>query len=521
MTDLTRQQQQEALEALPKGPDFIDTAGCICSLQAVNVQEVEDSNNWASEAWRCTNQQNKDTPANQYDGASGQWFMTANAPDSNGLDFAQNETWDGNPPKLDTAYLLQGPDNRQNGSLVVYNSESPDGLSADDQQCTGQNSSEASTAWYTSVQDNLQKNGQLLRDTCALRGSVAIELGNVTFYNKNGCPLGFLCRLIAVVQCQCSSLIGTNTSAIQIPQFCPPLPICQLFRLNTGNCPPQGYFEPVICNQGSYCPPGGKLSLPCPEGFFCPFGTYQPNKCSVGARCPQGSYFNMSFVPLALLIILDVFMVIALIFWKLRQYLNKRRLSNRPPKGILRRAGTLIEMTKRNNQAYEFLDDDDHSLRHHPMAEARITSFKRTGTGFMAAMEPDFVYDEGFVEDDKPSSELQLFVHSLSKCMDTTKFGLSFEFENLEFKPRKADKPILSEVTGRIPYGTFCAVMGGSGAGKCRFSTVSYWTHLTRYSNIRECAHGQAIAHWRHHQSQWTTQQNIKVQKDHRLRPAR
>ena len=171
----------------------------------------------------------------------------------------------------------------------------------------------------------------------------------------------------------------------------------------------------------------------------------------------------MSFLPLALLIIVDLAMVVSLIFWKLKQYLTRRRLTNKPPKGILRRAGTLIEMTKRNKQAYQSLDDDDR-----PMTEARITSLQRTPTGFMAAMEPDFVYDEGFAVDDKPSSELQLFVQSLSRCMDTTKFGLSFEFENLEFKPRKADKPILSQVTGRIPYGSFCAVMGGSGAGKCK-----------------------------------------------------
>lgn len=172
----------------------------------------------------------------------------------------------------------------------------------------------------------------------------------------------------------------------------------------------------------------------------------------------------MSFLPLALLILFDVAMVGILVFLKFRQWISKRRHSSKPAKGLLRRTGTFMEMTKRNNQAYEFLEENGH-----PIAEARISSLQRSNTvGFMAAIEPDFLYDEALANDDKPSPELQMFVQSLSRCMDTTKFGLSFEFENLEFKPRKAVQPILSQVTGRIPYGSFCAVMGGSGAGKCR-----------------------------------------------------
>ena len=210
------------------------------------------------------------------------------------------------------------------------------------------------------------------------------------------------------------------------------------------------------------------MQIPCPDGYFCPYGTYQPQKCSPGANCPTGSYYNMSFLPLGLLIVLDIAIAVTLLIWKLRQYLNKRRMSNERPKGLMRRAGTLIEMTRRNNQAYQSLDDEDHP----PMAEARITSLQRSNTGFMAVMEPDFIYEEHFTKEDNPTSELQIFVQSLSRCMDTTKIGLSFEFENLEFKPRKADKPILSEVNGRIPRGAFCAVMGGSGAGKCAFKPL-------------------------------------------------
>ena len=190
-----RQKAQEALEALPKGPDFIDSAQCICSLQAVNVQQQDNNNSPVGEAWRCTYQQNKDRAANQYDGASGKWFVPKNPPDPLGLDFAQNMSWAGNPPNLQTTYLLQGPDDRHNGSFVPYNSKSPNGLSSDDQQCTGQNDTEASTAWYLQVYQNLQDDASLLRDTCALKSSVAVDLGNSTFFKTTGCPLGFLCML--------------------------------------------------------------------------------------------------------------------------------------------------------------------------------------------------------------------------------------------------------------------------------------------------------------------------------------
>lgn len=183
-------EQQQTIEALPKGPDYIDSGTCRCSLQATNVQQQDNNNALVSEAWRCTLNQT----ANPYVGASGMWFVPTNTPDSLGLDFAQNESWAGNPPSLQTPYILQGPDNRFNGSLVPYNSESPSGLDSDDQKCTGQNDTDASTLYYEGVQKQLQKNSLLLRDTCLLKGSVAVPLGNVSYFEKNGCPLGFLCK---------------------------------------------------------------------------------------------------------------------------------------------------------------------------------------------------------------------------------------------------------------------------------------------------------------------------------------
>ena len=80
--------------------------------------------------------------------------------------------------------------------------------------------------------------------------------------------------------------------------------------------------------------------------------------------------------------------------------------------------------------------------------------------------------DEEFERDKKPSSDLQLFIRSMSRCIGDTNFGLSFEFENLEFHPNKASKPVLSEVTGKINRGSLSGVMGASGAGKSTFVNV-------------------------------------------------
>ena len=99
-------------------------------------------------------------------------------------------------------------------------------------------------------------------------------------------------------------------------------------------------------------------------------------------------------------------------------------------------------------------------------------------------MEAEFIEDlhNG---DAKTKTDLHLFVQSLSKCLGATKFGLSFEFQDLSFKPPKSTKPILSDVSGTINAGSLWGVMGASGAGKCKigklliaFYTANDYSHL-------------------------------------------
>ena len=188
----------------------------------------------------------------------------------------------------------------------------------------------------------------------------------------------------------------------------------------------------------------------------------------MGAYCPAGSNRNMTFLPLILLVVVDLVLIgITLaIKWRTRV---KRVIYKRPSnvRSFIARTSTLVDKNQRSKQ-YSSLDDNDDV-----MLEARISSVQRSNTGFLAAMENDFVFDESASDDEKPSSQLQLFVQSLSKCIDGSSFGLSFDFADLQFHPRKASKPVLSEVTGRIESGSFSAVMGGSGAGKCRCLILS------------------------------------------------
>ena len=173
----------------------------------------------------------------------------------------------------------------------------------------------------------------------------------------------------------------------------------------------------------------------------------------------------MSFLPLGLLIFLDILMVAFVIYNKVtwRAERSKKTSGKARSRGsFLKRAVTTLGAEQRARQ-YESLEDNEFALT------PRIMSVDTGFGGEVPAFDPD---EEDFGEDKKPSSDLQLFIRSMSRCIGASNFGLSFEFENLVFHPKKAAKPILSEVTGKITRGTLSGVMGASGAGKSTFVNV-------------------------------------------------
>ncbi|SMY20001.1 unnamed protein product [Zymoseptoria tritici ST99CH_1A5] len=76
------------------------------------------------------------------------------------------------------------------------------------------------------------------------------------------------------------------------------------------------------------------------------------------------------------------------------------------------------------------------------------------------------------IEDDLQSSpEMQRFIQSMSRAVETSCIGLSFDYQKLSYATM-AGKKILSDVTGNMPRGSCWGVMGGSGAGKTTFMNV-------------------------------------------------
>ena len=262
-------------------------------------------------------------------------------------------------------------------------------------------------------------------------------------------------------------MTGQNNSDTAPPTYCPPLPKVQEARLLGAVTPPMGRTEPVVCAKGSYCPPPGQVQIQCPAGHYCSRGAYQPTKCDFSASCPAGSSVNRPLLPLIFLILIDALLIVTtavtIVLWKRRKGNQKRRQL------VKRNGSTLSRSRSFRNQHYHNLSDEEAHL------ESGISSTRTANVGFLAAMENEPASDEDTSDagyNEKTDPNIQQFVQSLSRCTTATNYGLSFEFENLMFRPKKCSKPVLSGVTGEIRSGTLWGVMGASGAGKSTFMNV-------------------------------------------------
>ena len=266
-------------------------------------------------------------------------------------------------------------------------------------------------------------------------------------------------------------------------------------------------------------------------------------KCTAGSRCPAGSSKDMSYLPLGILIIFDMVLITAAIIVKIKQRFfakHQRKHSFRTPK----QAKALASKMGRSTQYQEISDPEAASpydyRSDYEMTEPRMNTLRHRPTGFeqLGAIE-DFTHEEHFNKNaEEERTDLHLFVESLSKCIGNSNFGLSFEFEDLRFQPKKSPKPILSEVSGRINSGALWGVMGASGAGKCEFLFQSLLDPTADdQSYIRQCPHGKDLTYRRRNQGQWGSGKHLevceskddercglnplKISQNHRLRPAR
>lgn len=228
-----------------------------------------------------------------------------------------------------------------------------------------------------------------------------------------------------------------------------------------------GPFEPVICQGGFYCPTGNE-KIQCPAGHYCQPGTAQPTQCSVGSTCPAGSISQRLWIPVAVLIALDVCLVLGIMLVWLRGRSKKSTAGSHvsvasdtatTAHGLCRRVTNKITGYK-----HVLPDESDSSDVESPPLP------RRSESGFEAALSLDLGQRIPDVGELNP--ELTAFVQSMQKATDAARLGLSFQYADLSFQPKGMPRPILHNVTGSIDRGSLTAVMGGSGAGKSTFVNV-------------------------------------------------
>ena len=153
----------------PRGPFFIDSAGCECALQE----------KLSIPAWRCIT----NVPENLYDGDDGKWFYAVD--DSNNDSVTEPENSDSNPPNLSKAYEIKS------NEFWTFPTDGDDGVTGNVQDvvCTGQNQTQASAAFYN--QSSAILSGQ--DDPCWQPGTIPLPLQTAEDWNTTGCKHGFFC----------------------------------------------------------------------------------------------------------------------------------------------------------------------------------------------------------------------------------------------------------------------------------------------------------------------------------------
>ncbi|KAF7197039.1 ABC transporter G family member 25 [Pseudocercospora fuligena] len=306
--------------------------------------------------------------------------------------------------------------------------------------------------------------------SCYRKGALPVALA----FNDT-CNLGFYCP---------------NSSNELPPQYCHPTEQCQIMRAGRQTCSPQGPLEPKICANGHYCPKGGKHEIQCEKGTFCPSGSYKPFKCSPAAWCPEGSVRQIETIPLYLMIVIDVVLLalVAVGFgiskWRKsrpKEYTTLQSMDGAADdKMMLLRSSANIERSASPHIA---------SRTHSPsisisgpeqptaIAYKPASTHTRRASGrvdhYDGYADDDSVslYDDDLEDDLSNSPDMQRFIRSMSRTVETSSIGLSFDFENLAFTTKKGKK-ILHGITGTMPRGSCWGVMGGSGAGKSTFVNV-------------------------------------------------
>ncbi|KAL3428475.1 hypothetical protein PVAG01_01984 [Phlyctema vagabunda] len=215
------------------------------------------------------------------------------------------------------------------------------------------------------------------------------------------------------------------------------------------------------------------MQFTCPAGHYCRRGANEPLPCSLGAACPVGTSINRSFLPLAILLLLDLILVSIVVLislavcLKLRNKFGRRPVKTSPPKQ---------RRDDRSNSDYYVIDNQQDGQGDVDVAlEARLVRLARQrGPGFQEAMAPGFQVSnqDSFTDGQTAPTDLQTYIKSLRRSTGAAEVGLNFEFGGLCYRPAGSDKPIISHISGSIHSRSLWGIMGASGAGKSTFVNV-------------------------------------------------
>lgn len=223
------------------------------------------------------------------------------------------------------------------------------------------------------------------------------------------------------------------------PQECPPTTSCQVTRLSSQFCAPQGIYEPELCPPGYYCP-DTIAAVECPAGTYCPRGSAQPLSCPAVSTCPAGSSHKRDHTGMVAAGVLDFVLIVALLA---------------PP--LTRLWKRLRKQRSRRQKLLEDLPVTSSSVSRDPLLAAGSSSttssasMSPSASPMSARRDASVILEAGF-----------------ARCNAGVRLSLSFKdltFTLPAFAAAGSPKTLLRGVSGTVRAGRLTAVMGPSGAG--------------------------------------------------------
>ncbi|CAK4032452.1 ABC transporter, ABC-G family, WBC-type [Lecanosticta acicola] len=320
---------------------------------------------------------------------------------------------------------------------------------------------------------------------CYRKGALPVALAS-----NDTCSPGFHCP---------------NSNDTHPPQFCHPSELCQVQRANKATCDPQGVLEPKICANGHFCPLGGKRETLCPKGTFCPSGSVQPFNCSYGAICPAGSVRQIVIIPLFVTVAIDVALMLmvgvgfGISKWRKsrpKTYTTLARTDDKADQIELLQSCSPTERTQSPSISVSGPNAPVPGFARPASIHSRRASGRVDHYDGYADDDSISGYDDDMEDDLSNSPDMQRFIRSMTRTVETSSIGLSFDFENLSFET-KGGRKILQGVTGTMPRGSCWGVIGGSGAGKSTFLNVLMGKAHTTNGSIKVNGHSKDMSKYK------------------------